>query len=72
MNFTKGQKVKLKDEIAVQLEATVGTWDNEFTGLVGLVGRLYEPIFKEGGDWQFITPTKKFGVLESEIEAVQE
>lgn len=71
--FTAGQKVKLKDDVAKHLENTIGTWNHEFAGLIGLVGWLEGSTnFPEQNDWIFTTPTKSFGVNENEIEAVQE
>ncbi len=73
--FTEGQQVKLKDEVARQLENTIGTWDNEFKGLVGLVGMLEKPKFPKGvfssWEWYFYSEDKGFGVSENEIEPVQ-
>jgi len=68
--FTAGQKVKLKDDVAKHLENTIGTWDHEFAGLVGIVGWLEATKFPERNDWIFTTTTKSFGVNENEIEAV--
>ncbi len=69
--FTEGQQVKLKDEVARQLENTIGTWDNEFKGLIGLIGQLETSRYPDLNDWIFIAPSKRFGVKEDDIEPVQ-
>jgi len=70
-DFHAGMRVKIKDDIASELESTVGTWDNEFKGLVGLVGTIHTPLFKGGNRWLFVAESKSLVFTEDELEAVQ-
>ena len=69
-----GDRVRLKPDVACDLQTKYGKFNHMFKNLVGLVGTIEKPdwrvtIYKKA-DWTFKAGKKRFEVMEDELEPV--